>query len=373
MSEAKSSGSQDRPVELWYSRCGAATASAMAIRKNWLQAEFSKGGTVLHSLRDSDEQRVLDSHYHHGLTGLFREGGNIPPIWARARGSETAVVGITWLDEYQGILTTANSGIKTTADLKGKRLALPKHDNLIDFQRGAALHGFVTALGLTGAQATDATFVDVPVARDASRRAGDRDDRSIAEVDALLSGKVDAIFLRFARGVRTAKDKRFHQVININDLADPLLRVNNGTPRPVTVDRKFLAEHPDLVVRYLAVLLRTAAWAERNREEVLQLLVSEGGARTAEEVVASHGLDVHHSFTPKLTAEYVTGLEVQKNFLRDHGFLAADFDVQSWIEPEPLRRAQALVAREPALHEAPFQSVQNKAVVAPRAAGVAAI
>jgi sulfonate transport system substrate-binding protein len=373
MSEAKSSGNQNGLVELWYSRCGAATASAIAIRKNWLPAEFSKGGTVLQSLRDSDEQQVLDSHYHHGLTGLFREGGNIPPIWARARGSETAVVGITWLDEYQGILTNAGSGIRTTADLKGKRLALPKHDNLIDFQRGAALHGFVTALGLAGAKATDATFVDVPVPRSAGRRQGARDDRNIAEVDALLGGKVDAIFLRFARGVRTAKDKRFHQVININDLSDPLLRVNNGTPRPVTVDRKFLAEHPDLVVRYLAVLLRTAAWAERNRDEVLQLLVSEGGAQTVDEVVASHGLDVHHSFTPKLTPEYITGLEVQKNFLRDHGFLAADFDFQSWIEPEPLRQARALVAREPSLYEAPFQSVRSKVFEAPRATGVSAV
>lgn len=372
MNKATSSDNQNGVVELWYSRCGAATASAIAIRKNWLPAEFSKGGTVLQSLRDSDEQRVLDSHYHHGLTGLFREGGNIPPIWARAGGSETAVVGITWLDEYQGILTRADGPIRTTADLKGKRLALPKHDNLIDFQRGAALHGFVTALGLVGAKATDATFVDVPVPRARGRREAEREEGSIAEVDALLSGKVDAIFLRFARGVRTAKDARFHQVLNINDLSDPLLRVNNGTPRPITVDRKFLSDHPDLVVRYLAVLLRTAAWAERNRDEVLQLLVSEGGARTVDDVVASHGLDVHHSFTPRLTPDFVSGLELQKNFLRDHGFLAADFDFQSWVEPEPLRQAQALVAREPALYEGRFQSVANKVFEAPHAPGVSA-
>lgn len=369
MSELNSPINQNGLVELWYSRCGAATASAIAIRKNWLPAEFSKGGTVLRSLRDSDEQAVLDSHYHHGLFGLFREGGNIPPIWARARGSETVVVGITWLDEYQGILTRADSGIRTTADLKGKRLALPKHDNLIDFQRGAALHCFVTALGLVGATANDATFVDVPVARAVGRRAGERDDGDIPEVTALLDGKVDAIFLRFARGVRTAKDPRFHQVININDLSDPLLRVNNGTPRLVTVDRKFLVQHPDLVVRYLAVLLRTAAWAQRHRDEVLQLLVSEGGARSVDEVLASHGPDVHRSFTPKLSAEYITGLEVQKNFLRDYGFLAADFDARAWIDPEPLRQAEALVAREPDLYEAPFQAARNTPRAAAQATG----
>ena len=151
-----------KPIELWYSRCGAATASAIAIRKNWLQAEFARGGTILHSLRDSDDSAVTDSHYHHGIAGLFREGGNIPPIWARSKGADTAVVGITWLDEYQGILSLADSEIRSSADLRGKRLALPLHGNLIDFQRGAAKHGFTTALKLAGAAPEDATFVDVP-------------------------------------------------------------------------------------------------------------------------------------------------------------------------------------------------------------------
>jgi sulfonate transport system substrate-binding protein len=354
-----SANSIQSPTELWYSRCGAATASAIAIRKHWLQAEFNGNGTVLHSLRDSEDQAIQDSHYHHQLSGLFREGGNIPPIWARSHGSDTRVIGITWLDEYQGILSRAGSGITKPEDLAGKRLALPRHDNLIDFQRGAAEHGFVTALGLAGLGRADATFVDVPVPRVARSGREPRDERPIAEVEALLDGRADAIFLRFARGVRTAQDPRFHQVININELSDPLLRVGNGTPRPVTVDRKFLERHPDLVVRYLAVLLRTSAWAESHPQEVLDLLVSEGGARTAEEVVASHGANVHRSFKPRLTSEYVRGLEVQKNFLRDHGYLKADFDVEAWITSEPLREAERLAAREPGLRELPADLIRS--------------
>jgi ABC-type nitrate/sulfonate/bicarbonate transport system substrate-binding protein len=346
-----------KPIELWYSRCGAATASAIAIRKNWLQAEFSRGGTILHSLRDSDDRAVTDSHYHHGIAGLFREGGNIPPIWARSKAADTAVVGITWLDEYQGILSLAGSEIRSPADLRGKRLALPLHGNLIDFQRGAAKHGFTTALKLAGASPEDATFVDVPAAFEGRRE--ERGDRAIPEVEALLAGKVDAIFLRFARGVRTAKDPRFHQVININEELDPLLRVNNGTPRPVTVGRKFLEQHPEIVVRYLAVLLRTAAWAEAHREHLLELLVSEaGGAANVAEVIASHGPNVHRSFYPKLSRDYVEGLDVQKNFLRDHGFLAGDFSVKDWIVAEPLAQAERLVKREPKLFELPASATQ---------------
>jgi ABC-type nitrate/sulfonate/bicarbonate transport system substrate-binding protein len=348
-------------TELWYSRCGAATASAIAIRKKWLQAEFAGNGTVLHSLRDSEERAILDSHYHHGLSGLFREGGNIPPIWARANGAATAVVGITWLDEYQGILVRADSDIRKVDDLVGKRLALPLHNNLIDFQRGAAHHGFVTALGLAGARAKDATFVDVP-AEQGSFRDDDarRQERPIAEVDALLAGKVDAIFLRFARGVRTAQDPRFRQLININELEDPRLRVNNGTPRPVTVDRKFLEARPDLVARYLAVLLRTSAWAEQHSREVQELLVSEGGARTVDEVLASHGPNVHRAFTPKLTDDYISGLELQKNFLRDHGYLKSDFDAWTWIERKPLIDAQRLFDAQPEFAPGAAPSLDSK-------------
>lgn len=356
-SQAGSSASA--PGAIWYSRCGAATASAVAIRKKWLHEEFARDGIELRSLRDSQERAVLDAHYHHGLPGLFREGGNIPPIWARAGGSDTAVVGITWLDEYQGILARKGGPIGDVGDLAGKRLALPVHDNLIDFQRGAAQHAFVTALRLAGRGASDATFVDLPAP---PRARGDRGPATPFEVDALLGGQVDAVFVRFARGARIARDGRLHQVINLNDQPDPLTRVGNGTPRPVTVGRAFLGEHPDLVVRYLAVLLRTAAWAERHPDEIRRLLVEEGGAESIEDVVASHGAKVHHAFVPRLSRQYVDGLELQKNFLRDHGYLKSDFSIDDWIVTEPLAEAEALVARDPRPLEAPRSKAIDGAV-----------
>lgn len=338
-----------QPVQLFYTRCGAATASALAIRKNWLQEAFATGDTELHSLRDSDSLAVRNAHYHHQQTGLFREGGNIPPIWAKGRGQDTVVVGITWLDEYQGILTRADSEIRTLADLKGKRLGIPRHRAaVIDFQRGASQHGFATALSLAGLSPKDATFVDIEApsydSEDGPRKV--RGEGPDVTVQALENGTVDAIFLRFTRGYRLSRDARFRQLINLNELADPLLRVNNGTPRPITVDRLFLQQHPDLVVRYLAVLLRTAEWAAAHHDEVVQLLVPEDSPASAADVIGSHGNDVHLSFTPKLTRAYIDGLVVQKNFLRDWGYLQADFEVADWIDAGPLEQAKKLVAQE---------------------------
>lgn len=105
------------------------------------------------------------------------------------------------------------------------------------------------------------------------------------------------------------------------------------------------------MVRYLAVLLRTAAWAEENPAEVLELLASEGGSATVDEVLDSHGSNVHRSFRPKLTSEYIQGLDVQKNFLRDFNFLEADVDTQAWLVHGPLAEAESLVRAEPEILE----------------------
>jgi hypothetical protein len=49
---------------------------------------------------------------------------------------------------------------------------------------------------------------------------------------------------------------------------------------------------------------------------------------------------------PTLSDERIELLAVQKQFLYTHGFLATDFDLTSWVAPEPLRQASARLAAE---------------------------
>ena len=76
------------PVEaLWYTRCPVPTASGIALDLGWLGDEFGRSGIALKSILDSDDPKIQISHFSHTLPGLFREGGNIPAIWARSAGS----------------------------------------------------------------------------------------------------------------------------------------------------------------------------------------------------------------------------------------------------------------------------------------------
>lgn len=332
-------------TEIWFTRCGGATASTIAIQQNFLHDAFADGSAVLRSLQESGDRNLRESHFDHSNPAMLREGGNIPPIWARSRGADTVVLAISWVDEFQSILTRADSTIRSLAELRGKRLAVPLYADIsIDFQRGANFHGLANGLAIAGLGAADVTFVDVPADRGDGRGSG------FAELQALFDGRVDAVFLRQSSGLRLFNEQaeRLRELVRLTDHPDPDRRINNGTPRPLTVHRRFLAEHRDLVVRYIAALIRAADWAEANPGEALDALTREDG-RSDRRTIAATFPRYATSLHPKLTETYIAGLSAQKDFLRDWGFLEADFDVRDWIDQGPLKDAIALVAAETAV------------------------
>src|ERR1700733_487729 len=128
-----------RVTELWYTRCPVPTASSIAISQGWLDDEFARDGITVSSLRASADSDVRESHFDHTKAASFRQGGNIPPIWTRSRGSDVRLIGLSWAEQYQAILTRADTGIDGPEDLAGRRLALPRRGNdQIDFWRGGA-------------------------------------------------------------------------------------------------------------------------------------------------------------------------------------------------------------------------------------------
>ncbi|RJF86339.1 ABC transporter substrate-binding protein [Oleomonas cavernae] len=337
---------QANPVsEIWYTRCPVPTTSGIAQHFRWIHQEFERHGIKVESIRAAADQAVRNSHYSHTQPASFREGGNVPPIWTRANGQDTVVVGITWVDEEQLILVRPDSDIKTLADLKGRRFGVPKHDTkIVDIARGQDLRGLLTALDLAGLTPADVEFVNVAGGEFDLREQGERrEGRRHGVVEALLAGTVDVIYAKGAVSAALVVKHGLHPIIDINANPDPFVRVNAGTPRPITVNRDLAVERPDIVARYLAILLKTAAWAKENPTAVVKAIAAETSS-TEEIVRKGYGPELHLHFDVKLTEQYIAALRKQKDYLLEWGFLKEDFDFDGWILPGPLELARALAA-----------------------------
>ncbi|WP_329026128.1 ABC transporter substrate-binding protein [Streptomyces sp. NBC_00690] len=320
------------PTALWFTRCPVPTATGIAADLGWLADEFAPDGIAVRSLQDAPAATARDHHYTHALDGLFREGGNVPALWARSRGEPTRLIGLTWIEERQVILVAADSAVHEPAGLRGKRLAIPRHPLPIDFWRAMALRGFDGALSTAGLSLADTVLVDVPADAHA--------DQWSAELAALREGTVDAVYAKGATALAAAARYGARIAVELDDHPDRRTRINNGTPRPITVRESLLEERPDLVSRYLTVLVRAADWAADHTDELAGVLSRETGA-DAVSVAGAYRAHSHRDLHIDLSDERLDLLTQQEHALRAHGFLAAPVDVRDWAAPEPLRRAAA--------------------------------
>jgi ABC-type nitrate/sulfonate/bicarbonate transport system substrate-binding protein len=334
---------------VWYTRCPVPTALGLAIRLGWLDEEFAAEGIEVRSLAASPDRAVRQSHFEHTQAASFRHGCNVPPLVARSRGADVRLVGVAWVDEYQPVLVLPESGVGEVADLRGKRLAVPRrpHD-AVDFWRASVIRGFRSALRAGGLTDADVEYVDIPVQRaivdDVVAGVSERGSlwgarhlrgQQREEAFALIRGEVDAVFTRGELAVYLEPYLGARAIIDLGAQPDRSIRVNNCTPLVLTASGTLVEEQPDLVARVLARALAAAAWAREHPAEASALLAAEVGV--AEE-------DLDYAFGPRLVEqlaldlapESLAALEEQKRFLLEEGFLDDDVDVEAWAAVEPL-------------------------------------
>lgn len=331
--------------QIWFTRCPVPTASGIAYTLGWLAEEFAADGLPVETLQEA--RQLGHHHYDHQLPGLFREGGNVPALAARAAGSPSRLIGLTWIEEWQTILVRPDAGIRSAHDLKGKRLALPAWgDNRPgSIARAMSLHGYKGALSLAGLSFDDVDLVDVALHNQDDAPTPEQGlQRLWSGLDYLARGEVDAVYVKGAAAADAARRLGLVVGIDLDQISDPRYRINNGTPRPITVHQSLLDNHFDLVVRFLAQTLRAADWASHNREALLRILQDEtrAGAQGVDEAYRG---DFHTTLAPDLSAQRLGYLDIQKTFLNLHGFLEADFNLADWVDPRPLHAAHQLLAQ----------------------------
>ncbi|BFO04942.1 ABC transporter substrate-binding protein [Pseudomonas guariconensis] len=332
---------------LWYTHSPVPTGLGIAVESGRLARAFQPWGTRIQALRESSDREVREAHFDHHLHNSVRHGGNIPAIWARASGRDTRVLGLSWSDEVQLIVTTADSPVRGIRDLRNRRFGLPKWANVqIDFTRAQAIRGLENALRLEGLSPHDVELVDYPYGgtysddpvrhvHGAQVSLGDRVRQRNNELIGLLRGDIDAIFLKGAHGLHLADEFGLRVVVDIGSHPDPLVRANIGTPRTLTVDQHLLDQHFDAAMLILDSVLRAEQWAWAHPEETRRFLARE--LNTSEYwVAAAYGEDAHLRLRTNLAERSIEALQDLTDFLERWGFIARRFDVRQWIEPRPL-------------------------------------
>ncbi|MFL5306009.1 MAG: ABC transporter substrate-binding protein [Polyangia bacterium] len=335
---------------LWYTRCPVPTPLGIAAQLGWIEDEFKADGITVRTLQDQVDPSIRESHYDHKLDNSFRQGGNIPAIWARSSGRETRVVGLTWTDEAQVILTLPKSGIKSVRDLAGRKLGVAtRPQDKIDFWKATTIRAYVAALGLQGLSTKDVELVELPRVGASTvgpwnGAAAEPLDQTL-EAQALLRGEVDAIFHKGSRGLELADAIGAQIVFDVGAHADPTVRVNNGSPRTLTVDAGLLERDSGLVVRLIKRVILAGRWAEEHPQEAVAYVARE--TRSSEAAVRrAYGSDVNHHLRTDLEESSIVALADFTDFLHQWKFIPNAVDVRAWIDPRPLERARAELAAE---------------------------
>ena len=345
-------GRKEKLDTIWYTRGPGPMATGLAYKLGWLAEEFAGDPIRIESLQESATE-LRRHHYDHRLPTMIREGGSIHAFGARSQGEATRVVGLTWVDEWQAILVLPDSGIHNARDLKGRRLALPTwtdhpiaaHRRATSIARGMSLQGYKGVLASASLTLEDVRLVEVDASRAARSHEANLGSGELAGLwsfHSLLDGQVDALYVKGAAAVDTAKKYGLTIGVDIDRLPDRRFRVNNGTPRPITVHQSLIDNHFDVVTRFLYQTLRAARWAPDNLDKVRQIFQSETRGSTAA-VSQAYSDEALRSLYPTLDADRIDLFDQQKTFLWVHGFIDNDFALNSWIDPRPLDAAIKLL------------------------------
>lgn len=341
------------PHEIWYSRCPTPTTLGLAFRLGLLEQHAGNAkGLQWRALQDSPDPAVQRSHFTHAKARCVRHGGNVPPIWARAEGARTRLIGLSWLPTPQPILTLPETGIRTAEDLRGKRLlVMTRPESEIDFWQAVTLRVYEAALASAGLSFSDIELVRVPSARpDAVRvEISSNDPQSLWPLRAMSAINRETM-LPLIRGEVDAVVSQGHNAMQLTALLDGriiydqckgpdlLHRVNNDAPDALTVSEDLLETDFDLVVDILSALIEAQMWAGLNVSRVASTLAPE--LNISEQLMrVAYGNTVADGMTIGLDRDHLAAIGAQKAFLRRHGFITTDFDLDQWVDRRPLEAA----------------------------------
>lgn len=332
-------------LDVVFSRCPVGNGTELAIKKGWLQEELVKHDARFCLLQSMDS-KFHKSHFTQEYPLHFREGGNIPPIWARSFDDRCVLIGLSRQNDLRGIFVKKDSAIQTIDDLRGKTIAVPRRvDAPIDFRYLTALHGIDTILNFFGMHLSDINLINVPCENIVSKQVTGfdiykkDDDYITGEFEAVLSGTADAAFSRCVKAARLNEDDSFRNLVS-PEVSFRIPNINNDTVHAITCTKPFAYEHPEVVIAYLKVLIATGRYISANQDDFVNSSASGIYSATPEEMKAAFDKNYLYNRIPSFSDEALSQLQLQKEFLYNHGILQNDFSIASWMDQSFLKQAE---------------------------------
>lgn len=340
--------------EVYYTNCPLISASNVDQELGWTKEEYKKIGVKYQFLR-AERGNDWYPHYIHNLPNLIRFGGLFPPIHTQADMTRTRLLGVTQVYEGGVMMVRARDDIYNMSDLKGKKIGLSKSMNQVktDWWRIQEEQGIELMLRKNGMTRADVEIVEFPYADDWYNKPEMLDpmenpselwlkrdhkhDLAFRPLEtALEEGVVDAIYNQ--SGVLSQLSEATGKFKSIEDLSkypDWTLQVAN-VPATITCSEEMANEHPELVVAFLKGMIKVGRWSNRNKPAAAEILDKQ-----------TFYLDVEHTLrgiqnvdmVPNLSAQNLALVDIGKEFMRSHGYIKRDFDVNEWAAPEFLEQA----------------------------------
>ena len=333
---------------IWYTRCPVATASGIAFQRGLFDEEFAGSDYEVRNIKELGRDKMA-SHFDHGIDAQFREGGTIPPLWARQNGADTQLVGLTFVADSLRIYVRPQDGLTSFNDLKGKRLGIANRPkDMIDFMRVNGHKAFSSALEVHGMTEEDVELT--PIYPQDDIQAGlnpnyskdkPRDDASHyeAEIKALVAGEVDAFFAKNAECeyIERKFAGKITPIYDVLSCDQEELKVN-ANPRIISVSGALARDYPEATIRYLQVLVRTAAWAADHAQEAAETMAIELGVEPGD-IAKCYEPDFHKKLWPNLSTRTLNLLDNQQSFMAKHGYLKEKVPLDGWLNDTFLRQA----------------------------------
>lgn len=221
--------------------------------------------------------------------------GGTSLILAAANGVDIKMIGVYSRAPKAFNIMAKDPSIKSTADLRGKKVVGPK---------GTILHQLLLAsLVKNDLSLAEVEFVNLGIARG---------------ISALLTDSADAALVA-GPAVPQALENGAHIIESGEGLLDATI--------VIAVSGEFLDKHPAAVKRYLKVHQESLKFMEENPEETFAMVAEETGI-SKDDVAKMYPW---YDFNPEITDSDIAELKKTQDFLLDNGMLSQSIDINSLI------------------------------------------